>query len=230
MNINLKARLVAAIAQFKASNDIRYYLNGVYVEPDPKGGAVIVATNGHVMGIWRDETATGVERPIILHIDDKLLKSCQGSDLKRLAVRDGRLAVILEKDDKEVYIQPIAERKIGVPSWEIEGKFPDWRRVIPDRSTVGLKGFVNVRYFADVDRALNVGSVNYGKYGMLQFMQADIDASVLVTESSSPEFAAVVMPMRGDAIPYPKWLEAEKDEWRAKQDADAAAKQEGGAA
>lgn len=42
MKLNLQARLVAAIAQFKASNDIRYYLNGVYVEPRPSGGAVIM--------------------------------------------------------------------------------------------------------------------------------------------------------------------------------------------
>lgn len=33
MNFNLKARLVAAVAQFKAKHDIRFYLNGVLVEP-----------------------------------------------------------------------------------------------------------------------------------------------------------------------------------------------------
>jgi hypothetical protein len=222
MDINLKARLVAAIAQFKADRDIRFYLNGVYLEPHQKGGAIIAATNGHAMGIWHDESATGVERAMILGLDAKLLQACQGSDLKRLVVRDGRLAVILEQGEKEVYIQPIAERKTAVPSWEIEGKFPDWRRVIPEpTSTHGLKGFVNAQYIADVDRALKIGSVNYSKFNSMQFMQLDANSAVLVTAAICPEFAAVIMPMRDDCMPYPAWLELEKAEWKAKQNANA---------
>lgn len=219
MNFNIKARLMAAVAQFKAKHDIRFYLNGVLVEPDPNGGAFLVATNGHAMGVWRDETATGVERPIIVSVDDRLLQACRGSDLKRLVVRDSRLAVVLIPDsnperEQELYIQPIEAKKNGVPAWEVEGKFPDWVKVVPRPASTGIKGFVNPHYIHMAETAVAIGGGN-AKYPGLMFDQANADHSILV-QSHSPGaegFLAVIMAMRGEAVPYPKWMAAKKDAW-----------------
>jgi hypothetical protein len=218
MNLNVKARLFAAVAVFKADQDIRYYLNGVYLEPCPEGGAIIAATNGHAMCVWRDTTATGVDRPIIIQADAKLLQACQGSDLKRLVVRDERLAVILEEQpgkspSQEVYIQPIPIRKRGVPSWEIEGKFPDWVRVVPNAPAHGVKGFFNAQYLVDVGRAMKIGNVAASKFYAPQLNQDTADSAILVTWNADPDFLAVIMPMRDDPRPFPGWMAERKEAW-----------------
>ena len=43
-----------AVLQFAAKGDIRYYLNGVYLETGPLG-ARLVATDGHIMGVLKIE-------------------------------------------------------------------------------------------------------------------------------------------------------------------------------
>lgn len=224
MNLNLKARLVAAVAVFKANQDIRYYLNGVYVEPAPEGGAIIAATNGHAMCVWRDTTATGVDRPIILATDAKLLQACQGSDLKRLVVRDGRLAVVLNKEgpgvdlQEEVYIQPIGYRKtVGCAPWEIEGKFPDWVQVIPNAPAHGVKGLFNAEYLAMVGRAMKIGNTLASKFFAPQLNQDNQDSAILVSWNADKDFLAVIMPMREDPFPFPDWMATRKAEWETKQ-------------
>jgi hypothetical protein len=214
-DLNIKARLFAAVAVFKAQCDIRYYLNGVYVEPAPEGGAVIVDTNGHAMCVWRDPSATGIERPIIIATDSKLLQACQGSDLKRLVVRDERLAVVL--DDKEVFIQPIQKRKVAVPSWEIEGNFPDWVRVMPNAPAHGVKGFFNLTYLSAVDRAMKIGNTAAAKMFAPQMHQDDANGPILVTSAIDLDFAAVIMPVRDQAMGIPTWLKERKTAWEAVQ-------------
>lgn len=225
MNINIKARLFAAIAQFKATTDIRYYLNGVLLEPDPNGGAFIVATNGHAMGIWRDESATGVERRIIVSTDAKLLQACRGSDLKRLVVRNDRLAVVLETDatpprEREVYIQPIEAKKVGVPAWEVEGKFPDWVKTVPRPTSEGIKGAINPQYIHMVEAALSIG-IGSDKFAGIFFDQLNADAPILVRSciQSADGFLGVIMPMRSEGVTYPKWMADKKDAWEAAEKA-----------
>lgn len=43
-----------AISLFASKSDVRYYLEGVFIESNPKGGVNIVATNGHVMAVMHD--------------------------------------------------------------------------------------------------------------------------------------------------------------------------------
>lgn len=211
MNINVTARIFAAIAKFTATRDIRYYLEGVYLEPHPEGGAYIIGTDGHTMGVWLDHTATGVERPIIIKTTTKLLQACQGSDMRRLTVLDGRLAVVLETDQlkptSELYIDPIEIKTTDRIYFEIPGKFPDWRKVVPASTEQGLKGFVMPSYLNRVHEAVKIGSVNAGKFDAIQFMQADKDKGVLAVCSSEPNYFAVIMPMRHEHTKLPRWVQ-----------------------
>lgn len=223
MKLDLKARLVAAICQFKAINDIRYYLNGVYVEPMPTGGALIVATNGHTMGIWRDTTAE-VERAAILRIDKRLESACTGSDLKRLVIADDRLAVVIEQPSTttEVYIQAKADyMKPG--GWEVPGKFPDWKRVIHTDGAPQLLNAINPGYVALFDNAMKIGTGADKWANDIQFRQSACDASVLATSRNTPDFVCVIMPMRRDYTEQkaPGWIESLKAEI-TRQDAIAA--------
>lgn len=202
MKLNLQARLVAAIAQFKASNDIRYYLNGVYVEPHTTG-ALIIATNGHAMGAWLDETGE-IERPAILRIGAKLQAACQGAETKRLTIIDNRLAVIGAtvpdgQKTPELYIQP------STGDWELQGRFPDWTRVI--RAEDGppcLHSALNPVYIADMTKALQIGAGS--KHMSVTTRQRAAHESVVFTSPYAPNFVGVIMPLRDNDAPMPKWM------------------------
>lgn len=201
MKLNLQARLVAAIAQFKATNDIRYYLNGVYVSPRPTGGALIIATNGHSMGLWLDDSGE-IERPAILRIGARLQAACQGADTKRLVITDDRLAVI-SNEGTELHIQPESGK------WEVPGTFPDWTRVV--REVDGppcLNSALNAEYIAMIDRAISIGAGN--KFRGITMRQSSECDSIIFTSSNAPNFVGVVMPVREAVAPLPGWVKPEK--------------------
>ncbi|HEN8721178.1 TPA: hypothetical protein U8215_000825 [Pseudomonas aeruginosa] len=49
-----KAHYLAAVSLFMAHNDVRYYLNGISIEPASQGGVLLIATNGHHIGVMHD--------------------------------------------------------------------------------------------------------------------------------------------------------------------------------
>lgn len=215
MKLNLKARLVAALPQFKADNDIRYYLNGVYVEPIEGGGALIVATNGHAMGVWRDMTGE-VERPAVLRIGKRLESACLDSDYKRLVIIDDRLAVLEELPNKtaikmatktpittEVYVQ----EKTGTKgSWEVPGTYPIWRKVVQGKAQQNLTDTLSAVYINTVRKALKIGTGDASAY--IAFLQGEKDKGIAVTSRSAPDFFGVIMPVREEAAAYPDWVAA----------------------
>ena len=240
MNLNVKARLVAAICQFKAERDIRYYLNGVYVEPIETGGVLIVATNGHAMGIWRDLSGK-IERPAILRIGKKLEAACAGSDLKRLRIIDDRLAVVIDpaKDSKgtqaalsEVYVQNKHSDKPG--SWEVEGKFPNWKRVIPSQASgLMLHDALHPDYVALAEKAIRLG--NGTKFIGISFIQPNKNDGIAVIANGTADFFGIIMPLREVSTQYPEWVNTLKAATTEEvplpeQQPSDAAPQEGGAA
>jgi hypothetical protein len=216
MNINIKARLVAAIAQFKASNDIRYYLKGVYVEPHPEGGAIIVATQGHAMGIWHD-TSGEVERPIILSVGKALLAACSSGnefEKRRLVDKNGRLTVV-DNTGAEIYIQGEIGKKVGAEQYEVEGKFPDWRRVVPEIEP-GKTQLYNVLQPQYLRLASEATRIAFGgdKFGnSLTLRQPAVNRAILVQSShrDAGGFVGVIMPMRDEVdLSLPAWAKAPK--------------------
>lgn len=200
MKLNLQARLVAAIYAFKAKNDIRYYLNGIYVAPIEGGGAVIVATNGHAMGMWRDITGQ-VERPAILRVSKDLRNACKECETHRLSIADGRL-VVVGADGADVYIQP---NDVDSPGWEVPGKFPDWLKVVPDKCQIGPMGAFQPQYAKLVNKALLIGRGS--DFASVTLRQSEKNLSILVASPDSPDFAAVIMPVLDDGKgAYPAWL------------------------
>lgn len=202
MKLNIQARLVAAIYQFGARNDIRYYLNGVYVEPIPGGGVLIVATNGHAMGMWRD-IGGEVERPAILRIGKQLEAACAGSEALRLKIIDDRL-VVVDKLGIEIFIQHHDGLKAG--SWEIEGMFPRWEKVVPPSyDGPALSSALNARYVKLVHKALKIGHDAAGNHA-ITVMQKSAESSIAVLSAAVPDFFGVIMPIRENVARYPSWL------------------------
>lgn len=102
--------MIQRVAFSAADGDVRHYLNGVYICAE-NDEAVAVATDGHRMA-WLSTESDSEFAAIIPRESITALTAVGGS------VSVGR-AVMANTDDCTIAIQPI------------DGKYPDWRRVIP---------------------------------------------------------------------------------------------------
>lgn len=107
-----------------AQQDVRYYLNGLLLEIS-KNKLRAVATDGHRLALDETEIETSLEEPIQIIVPRKGI-----TELTRL----------LQDDDSEIEIQ-ISANHIRVKNTNacftsklIDGRFPDYQRVIPELS------------------------------------------------------------------------------------------------
>lgn len=217
MNLNFSGRGLAFLHHYEPTLDIRYYLAGVYVRPlsaDEGGGVLGVATNGHIMGAWRDPEGVA-DRAAILRISPGLAAACRRAAKKapRLVIRDGRLTIMT--GDDEVYVQPNAavvpvKDRIALQypePWEIAAKFPDVFRVV-DRAInaeSGPTGHINAELLSLLCKSLpKPGGKRYANG--LRFRQDGASDVVVVTCPDVPEMMAAVMPIRCENNGLPAWL------------------------
>lgn len=120
------AAIVKAAMLFQAKQDIRFYLNGVMF--DNRGA--IVATNGHIMLVAPCEEIKQISDPMIISIHGTIPAPAH------------ELELFLDDEGKFGFIKLISGTP-GIPLMTaeghakrmffdvIEGKFPDYQRVIP---------------------------------------------------------------------------------------------------
>ncbi|CAN7739650.1 hypothetical protein [Duganella sp. LjRoot269] len=215
--LRVSAKLVALVTPFMATSDIRYYLNGISIRPHPAGGAVICATNGHVLGAVHDRSAI-CEHDVILTITPATVAALKAriNNGRELVLRHGRVAVM--EGPTEIALQP------GNPV--VEGIFPAYQKVIPpaERLVPGLAGHYNTAYIALVDVAAKIACPKAGPSRSATFFSVDgkPDTSAVARLAAEPDFIAVLMPQRAaDAVDdaLPLWVAAA----RVKQAAPATA-------
>lgn len=221
MKIKFSGKGIAFLSHYMATNDIRYYLNGIYLAPMPDGPGVIgAATNGHALGMWRDPSGE-IDRPAILTISKGLVTACKKPHAF-LENRDGRLTCAQYKPEhkgysEELYVQPNTRKKPSdhVEAWEVEGKFPDLNKPVPkiDDNLIGVSGRINPVYLALIAKSL-ADARPREKFTSVLMRQQHADYGILVLSHEVPEAIMVVMPMRGDQTPSSPWLEP----WRLRHD------------
>jgi len=54
---NLNGEMLGRACAFAGKNDIRPYLNGLFIERREEGGVNIIATNGHILCAYQDPEA-----------------------------------------------------------------------------------------------------------------------------------------------------------------------------
>ena len=201
--LRISAKLVALVTPFMAKADIRYYLNGINIRPHASGGAVICATNGHVLGAVHDPDAE-CEREVILCISPATIAAlkARGSG-RQLVMRHGRVAVV--DGETEVALQP------GDPI--IEGNFPQYQNVIPPAARLrpGLTGHFNTAYIALLDTVAKIAAPTAGPGRGVAFYTVDGQAkcSAVARLLSAPSFVSVLMPQApADIAPMPTWCGA----------------------
>jgi DNA polymerase-3 subunit beta len=178
-----------------AEKDVRYYLQGVYL--DTAAGKV-VATDGHRLfaanarGVKSNYPAVIIPNETI----DAALKQFTGEYARGKSL--GAVDVTVTIDDNHI--------AIGTPTGSVtgkalDGKFPDWRRVVPKAEDVGeqVPAVLNPHYLTDACEALSIAR-NLSKKAASQHsirIHMRGEFPTIVTDNTIGVLA-LVMPMRND--------------------------------
>lgn len=178
---------------FAAKSDIRYYLNGVMFQKAPNGaGMLAVSTDGHRLAVI-------YHAQDVLAVPDDFQVIVPGAELAQAAKAQKYCDVSITVQDGKVALAYGAT--LECPA--IEGKFPDWTKVVPDmsrpvtvpvctnaRGNTEFYGF-NAEYLADFGKAANL--LNASKSSGIR-LRTHEGASAIV-EISNSEFIGILMPM-----------------------------------
>ena len=173
-----------AVSLAMAKADIRYYLNGVLFELDDQEGYRLVATDGDRLHIVCKRKAKATDSVIM--------------------PRDTVAHIIKQKTQAfELEIIPGAARQIKIRTGggfitvpEVQGKYPDYRRVMPTKVHQTEAAYFMPEYLADLAKAQKIlGTAQQKGY----IAQQGTNAGVYVDNEKS--FYAVIMPMRHKEIP-----------------------------
>ena len=223
-NIRVDAKKFAAAALFRSKEETRYYLNGVYIEPHPDGGVIMVATNGHQMAVIRDENGEA-NAPFICKASQRFYTACAKSPADVLK-RPGQIHfvghvanLVCEGFDGDPSV--IGDCHIEVEyAPDIDGIYPDWRRVLPPfdaqpalPGTVGPYFGVNAEYVADFAKAMKI-ITGMREQKFITMNVNDRASPIGITNQYCPEFLGVLMPAReaSERPTLPAWLKEQKKE------------------
>ena len=137
-----------ALKLFVAKKDVRYYLNGVYVEFN-KYNTIFVATDGHRLlstAVYHNEVQHGRDTlGVIIPIEtiDALLK---------VKSTLGAASISLEVENNVVKKIHVVNDVVRLEARPIEGKYPDFRRVFPE-SVSYEAGNYDFAYLDDFNKA-----------------------------------------------------------------------------
>lgn len=202
---------LAAMTFFAAKEDVRYYLNGITIEPHPEQGVILMATNGHVLAAVHDPEGW-CERKIILANPSKAMFGALKT--KRYErIYKAEVCWIAEKfsvitwaggDQKFAEPEPFGVEAILTTKSElIETDRPvDWRKVIgkPNNEVPQKTPWISANYlklFADAYKVISEAD----GYSAMRLEYTGENTVAIVRFSHFElfdRFVGAVMPMRGD--------------------------------
>lgn len=205
---SFKACYLPILAAFKSKHDIRFYLNGFYIEPARGGdkGVYLAATDGHSLVVIHDASGEASE-PGIFPIPDVLLKHCGAVKKKLHKAVFAERRIVIANGFATSTLGPIAtEESISAAIAPIQGKFPDLRRVVnadfdkmPGTAVVTL----NAQYIA---RLKKIGKLQSNSVPT-QIRAADSSSSVyLLPKLIDHRILVIIMPMKDEVRKRPEWL------------------------
>ena len=185
----ISAKYLPLLGEFRARTDeIRYYLQGVFIEPHESVGAYLCATDGHRFVVVHDEEAV-IETAMLVNPTKLVIRESKHA---RLADFDGR-GVDLQDDEEEFLLR--------APAPLIDARFPDWRSLIPAEDIVCEPGSIDPGLMAAISKA------PFGDGENSACIYARQDKPCVVRFPSLPEIFVLVMPMRYPAIrSNPEWI------------------------
>lgn len=182
--ISILAKHFAAAIHVAGKRDVRYYLNGVYVEATEKETRC-TATNGYVLATFRHRMDIGNGMG-----SEKLISLIVPRDTVELVNKTtrGKGMISLERTDGRWTAVTTAAR---FPFEPVDGRFPDYRQVIPSGTLSGETEQFDpelLGLFTKVGKALGNSWVPE--------IEHNGKNSARVTLNGQHDFAGVIMPWR----------------------------------
>jgi DNA polymerase-3 subunit beta len=205
MKLTIDHSIIKALLICAAKHDVRYYLKGVCVDARADGTVVLVATDGHRL-IAYPVAVDNIEAlaPGEYIIPREALEAVKPAKAGRmvLPIHIDIITAPDTPDPERVGVTIKGKTSITVTgatstvTAPIDGKYPDWRRIVP-ASTSGEIAQFNADYiagFGDICKLLG------GKYG--PYINHNGGGCAVVT--NIPGALGLLMPMRmdGDELKY----------------------------
>lgn len=148
---------LAAVAMFAAKKDVRFYLMGVCIDTGPNG-AFLVATCGHTVAVHQIDTVARPEGQFIMPLEPlaSMLKVNRKNAVK-LTLPDVFSGKYDSAKNAKRHVTLESNKSGMVTINELDGIFPDWRRVAKhDDTPYPHQVFFNVNYLMRVADAADV--------------------------------------------------------------------------
>lgn len=193
--LTLNAAIPAALLHAMAKKDVRYYLKGLYLEPS-HGTVRAVATDGSVLMVATDAYSKwqGDETPVIVP-----------RDAIEWAVKNSKAGSIIVRVDGDK-AEVVASNGASMVATLVDGKFPDWKMVIPAGPLSGEEPFLASGYLERLGKAgsalTKMGGAAKSKIGVYpRIIGNGLRSSASFRYGGMAEgldLGGVVMPMRAD--------------------------------
>ena len=210
-HVRVRAKHFAAAYLFTGTSELRYYLQGVLVEPHPDGGVLLVATDGHRMVAIKDDEGE-TNGTWICSAPSEIVALCRKS-VKRFDLAPGdvhfvdTIAYVTAvkfrpgPDKKQEWGDPskIDKHHLGIAyAPAIDGTYPDWRQVYPKSEPTETSSFIdlNGEFLADFSRAAKI--LSGGMTSAINICPSGPTDPILINvETMEGNIAGLLMPMRG---------------------------------
>ncbi len=211
-SLTIPADTLKALAIFAPESDVRYYLNGLCVDLTTAGRVHLVATGGHCMLIVGGNADNTKPEGVTLEGDAPAGRFIVPLDAFKAVKPMGKhipLALTIEPDK----IGPdyggtwSMRGKVTTTGRLIEGKFPEWQRVVPrvpEKELQPIIGQFNLEYLGQFGKAASLLGC---RHPALAHNGPDKSAIVHMGASAF----GIIMPMRVDTPTIgdlPAWLDA----------------------
>jgi hypothetical protein len=208
MKVIIKAEYARLIQPFICTETTRYYLGGFYVERDPVKGVRIVATDGHRMVVFHDETGLCLAgQGAIIALPKEAVRLCKPGNRWEPNVR--YVEINLGADTATIHIGDPREASTPVGTFNgvlVDGTFPDYRRVIPELPNPGSrKGRPVVQSYRTAYLA-DFAKVADGKDASIRLHAYEDGGPAIVFVGGRDDCFGVVMPYRdAQRDRFPQW-------------------------
>ena len=198
ISFDIDASLFRIASMFQSTEETRYYLNGVHVEPHHENGVLLVATDGHRMFVGHDASGKIEGGTAIVQLGKDQIKACKegrGEQIpRRIVATAAKEPLTIISTDAPVAVQA---------KWLVEGSFPDWKRIVRGLRPEGNLNAVNgdyLRSFAEASKA-------FTGVPKIEFSHSTVDGPAIVRFANVSNAFGVLMPLRWESERgWPKFL------------------------
>lgn len=180
----LRAAILAA-----AKNDIRWYLNSVYVEAGPQTTRV-ASTNGHILYVQdlkTDENTWHGSLIVPRNVVELVIKGTTAHTLD--------IVILSVQENGKLCEMRVAGNSNAVTFAPLEAQFPDYTRVIPPANYEPKVAYLNPEYVALMGK---IAKVHGCKHRVGFTIHQNGEGAALVNFWNCEQAVGVIMPIRDD--------------------------------